>query len=237
MQDFFSTYSRIENPTWEMIIFSFILSFLLSGLVAFTYGRTTKSDVQPSGMIHALVGGPVIATMILQSIGDNIASGLGMLGALTIVRYRTNLNSPRDAVFVFAALGIGISCGLYGFIIATFGTVMFSIVSFVIFISRVSSGYSGELSFSEIKIKSNESMRLSKEFIDVMDQHCLYWNLRSFAAEKIPATGVVPEAPIKNANNYVYVYKLQFQDDEKQKGFLKVLKDLDIPIMVFKTEK
>ncbi|MFK7980836.1 MAG: DUF4956 domain-containing protein [Saprospiraceae bacterium] len=228
MQDFFSTYSRIENPTWDMMLFSFVLSFLLSGLVAFTYNKTTKNEIQPVGMLHALIGGPLIATMILQSIGDNIASGLGMLGALTIVRYRTNLNSPRDAVFIFAALGIGISCGLFGFLIALFGTIMFCLLSFVVFMSPF---HFAKKKSWEVKIKSEELVRLSAEFIDGMNEYCGYWNLRSLTTEK-PST-VNPANP----NTYLYLYSIQFKSEEKQQDFLKMLRVLNISLVFLKKDK
>jgi uncharacterized membrane protein YhiD involved in acid resistance len=168
MQEFFSTYSRIENPTWEMIIFSFILSFLLSALIAFTYHQTTQNAIKHHGLIQTFIAGAMIATMVLQAIGDNIASGLGMLGALNIVQFRTSLRNPRDSIFMFASLGVGISCGLYGFIIATLGTSLFCGLSFLILYSPFH--FSNLVSWN-IKIKTNELTRLSDDFKITMDEY------------------------------------------------------------------
>ena len=65
--------------------------------------------------------------MIVMAIGDNIGRGLGILGALAIIRFRTTLRQPRDIVFMFCALGIGMACGMYGFNIAVIGTISFSV--------------------------------------------------------------------------------------------------------------
>jgi uncharacterized membrane protein YhiD involved in acid resistance len=222
MQDFFSTYSRIENPTWEMIIFSFVLSFLLSALIAFTYHRTTQNSIKHYGLIQTFMASAMIATMVLQAIGDNIASGLGMLGALNIVQFRTTLRNPRDSVFMFAALGVGIACGLYGFIIATLGTVLFCGLSFMIMYSPFH--FSNMVAWN-LKIKMGETLRTSEDFSVTMTEYCSYWTLESIAQEK----SIAKESP--DANSRIYEYSLQFKDETKQKDFIQVLSILNIQIV------
>jgi uncharacterized membrane protein YhiD involved in acid resistance len=68
----------------------------------------------------------------MQAIGDNVGRGLGMLGALSIVRFRTNFKDPRDIMFLFAALGAGIGCGVFAWGAAAGGTVAFSIVALIL---------------------------------------------------------------------------------------------------------
>jgi uncharacterized membrane protein YhiD involved in acid resistance len=221
MQDFFSTYSRIENPTWEMVIFSFILSFLLSALIAFTYHKTTQSAIKHYGLLQTFIAGAVIATMVLQAIGDNIASGLGMLGALNTVQFRTTLKNPRDSIFMFAALGIGITCGLYGFIIACIGTLFFCLLSFMILHSPFH--FSNLMSW-RVKVKTEEIIRLSDDFKSVMNEYCTHWTLESINQEK-------EKMKDTNTNLLVYEYTLQFKDEAKQKDFLLALNYLGTQIV------
>ena len=63
---------------------------------------------------------------------SSVAIGLGMLGALAIIRFRTNLNDPRNMTFMFASLAVGISCGVFGFSIALTGTLIFCLAAFVL---------------------------------------------------------------------------------------------------------
>ena len=74
----------------------------------------------------------------MQAIGDSLARGLGMLGALAIIRYRVTLKTPRNMVFTFAALAAGISCGVYAFIIALTGTIGFCAIAFSLRFSPLS---------------------------------------------------------------------------------------------------
>jgi len=67
----------------------------------------------------------IVAATVMQAVGDSLARGLGMLGALAIIRFRTNLDNPLSITYMFASLAVGISCGVFGFTIAFAGTLTF----------------------------------------------------------------------------------------------------------------
>ena len=62
---------------------------------------------------------------MIMAIGNNMARGLGILGAMAFVRFRTPIRDPRDIIFLFASLAIGISCGAQVFMIAILGMIFF----------------------------------------------------------------------------------------------------------------
>jgi uncharacterized membrane protein YhiD involved in acid resistance len=130
MQEFFSQYAQIQNPTFDMVVFTFLLAFLCSSLIAFIYYATSPTTLKTGNYVQSLILSSLIATMILQSIGDSVASGLGILGALTIINFRTSFRDPRDIIFMFATLGTGIACGSYMPLIAILGTSIFCFVAF-----------------------------------------------------------------------------------------------------------
>jgi uncharacterized membrane protein YhiD involved in acid resistance len=61
----------------------------------------------------------------MLAIGDEIARGLGLVGAIAVIRFRTSLKDTRDLMFAFAALAIGIACGTLAFPVAILGTAVF----------------------------------------------------------------------------------------------------------------
>jgi uncharacterized membrane protein YhiD involved in acid resistance len=68
----------------------------------------------------------LVTAMAMAVIGNNIALSLGMVGALSIVRFRTAIKDPRDTTYIFWAIVVGICCGVGEFLIAGVGTaVMF----------------------------------------------------------------------------------------------------------------
>jgi uncharacterized membrane protein YhiD involved in acid resistance len=215
-QSYLTDYSKIGNPTLEMVLFSFVLSFLLSSLIAFAYDKTTQMTLKKTNFIQSLILSSMIATMVLQAIGDNVASGLGMLGALSVVQFRNKLANPRDTIFIFAALGMGISCGLYGFHIAAIGTVIFCILAFVL---RFTPYHFGHHVVWRLTLKSNQPINHSTDFEKVMNQFCQLWTLRNVEFTKQLETGNQVQ---------MYIYSVILKDEKTQTFFFRALENLNI---------
>lgn len=132
MLDISSLVTTVKNPTLISITYSICLSFVLSSIVAMTYQKTFQGLSYSRNYVQALILASIVATIAMQAIGDNLARGLGMMGALAIVRFRSSLKDPKDMIFIFMALSVGISCGVYSFSIATIGTLGFSTFSIII---------------------------------------------------------------------------------------------------------
>jgi hypothetical protein len=135
MLDFLTLQTTSANPTFISIIYTVLLSFLLSAIVAITYEKTFRGLSYSRNFVQALILGSIVCGTVMQSIGDSLARGLGMLGALAIIRFRTNLRDPRDIVFMFAAMGSGIACGVFGYGIAVVGTLGFCAAAFFLYFS------------------------------------------------------------------------------------------------------
>ncbi len=132
MLDITSLHTTVENPTIISITYSIALSFILSSLVAMTYQKTYQGLSYSRNYIQATILASIVATIAMQAIGDNLARGLGMMGALAIVRFRSSLKDPKDMIFIFMSLAVGIACGVYSFSIAAIGTIGFTIVAGII---------------------------------------------------------------------------------------------------------
>ncbi len=167
MLDISSLFTTVKNPTVISIIYSICLSFILSTLVAMTYQRTFQGLSYSRNYIQAIILASIVATIAMQAIGDNLARGLGMMGALAIVRFRSSLKDPKDMIFVFMALAIGIACGVYSFSIATIGTLGFSIFAFIVHKLPFSkeSHFDGLLKFN-LENDSSDKLTLEKVLND-----------------------------------------------------------------------
>jgi uncharacterized membrane protein YhiD involved in acid resistance len=109
---------------------SLLLAFVLSQLIAAAYVWTFRGMSYSTSLVHAMVIGSTVAAMLMMAIGNSIAAGLGIAGGLAIVRFRTALREPRDMMFVFASLGVGITSGLGAHVVAVIGTLVFGVVVF-----------------------------------------------------------------------------------------------------------
>lgn len=107
------------------ILVSFILSVALSTVYRWTYQGLSYSRA----FVHTQVLGSVAACIMIMAIGNNLARGLGILGTLAIIRFRTPVRDPRDIIFLFASFAIGIASGAAVFSVAIAGTFMFCLVA------------------------------------------------------------------------------------------------------------
>ena len=74
----------------------------------------------------------LITTLAMCVIGNNIALSLGMVGALSIVRFRTAIKDPRDTAYIFWAVCVGICCGISDYEIAGMGTLFLLVITLAI---------------------------------------------------------------------------------------------------------
>jgi len=117
---------------WHNILFSLLLAFLLSSLVAVVYEKTFRGLSWSRNLLQAMILGSLVSCLLMIAVGDNVARGIGIVGSLAIIRFRTNLRDPRDLVFLFAALGVGVASGVQSYTTAVVGGLMFCGVAVVL---------------------------------------------------------------------------------------------------------
>lgn len=124
-----------EQIEWQISLLSFLIAFVLSSIIALMYERTFQGLSYSRGLVQSMILGSIVSCLLMIAIGDNIARGIGIVGSLAIIRFRTNLRDPRDLVFLFASLGIGVAAGVQSYATAFIGTIVFCLIVFVLYIS------------------------------------------------------------------------------------------------------
>lgn len=106
-----------------------LAAFAMSHLLALVYVWTHRGLSYSQSYIQTLVMSSVVTALMMLAIGNNIVWGVGMVGAMALVRFRTNLRDPHDMVFIFAALVSGISAGTRAYALGAMGTAAFALVA------------------------------------------------------------------------------------------------------------
>lgn len=122
MDDFATVFGQVRVLGAPQILMSLLLSFVLCVVFATVYRWTFQGFSYSRSFMHTLVLGGMIVAMLIMAIGNNLARGLGILGTLAIVRFRTPVRDSRDMIFLFACFGVGIACGASVFTVAIVGT-------------------------------------------------------------------------------------------------------------------
>lgn len=113
------------------------LAFILGIFIFSVYKKTYTGVMYSAGFGVSLLGLTLITTLIILAVASNIILSLGMVGALSIVRFRTAIKEPLDIVFLFWSIAAGIVLGAGLLPLAILGSLFIGII-LVIFVNRKS---------------------------------------------------------------------------------------------------
>ncbi|MBR0462214.1 MAG: DUF4956 domain-containing protein [Erysipelotrichaceae bacterium] len=135
LEDFFS--SQFNGPvTVEMIAISLIVSFIGALLIILIYRKTFTGVVYNHALPLSIVLLSMVAAMIIRTINSNLSLSLGMVGALSIVRFRTAVKDPVDTAFMFWAITLGIMSGAGLYAIALFGSLVLGLCYYLYYLKE-----------------------------------------------------------------------------------------------------
>lgn len=134
MKDEILKYLQISsnNLSTESIIIAFVAAVIISAVIFVSYRFSHSSAVYSAKFNVSLVMLTIVTTLIMCVIGNNVALSLGMVGALSIVRYRTAIKDPRDTAYIFWSIAAGICCGVQDFMVAGIGSGVIFLVMLII---------------------------------------------------------------------------------------------------------
>lgn len=113
-----------------------MLFALVIGLFIFViYKKTFSGIMYSTGFAMTLVGLSLVTTLVIMAVTSNVVLSLGMVGALSIVRFRTAIKEPMEIVFLFWALAVGIVIGAGMIPLAVIGSAIIGVI-LVLFANR-----------------------------------------------------------------------------------------------------
>ena len=189
-----------------------LTALIMGAVIYFVYRRFYTGVIYSRSFAITLVGMTVLTAMVTLAISTNIVISLGMVGALSIVRFRTAIKDPLDLLYLFWAITTGITSGAGMYVLVLVAAVVMTVMV-IIFYSRQQKGriyilvvhYTGDeagdniiRSFGKIKyfIKSKT---LRKEKIEMaIEVFCK--NNDTFFMEKIRAIDGVEDATLIQYN-------------------------------------
>lgn len=117
-------YSMMNTGALQMeeVLLRVFVSMLLGAGIYLSYFLTHTGAIYSRKFNTTLLTLTVLTTMVMTVIGNNIALSLGMVGALSIIRFRTSIKDSRDTVYIFWTIIIGICCGVGDFVVAGIGS-------------------------------------------------------------------------------------------------------------------
>lgn len=126
--DFLTPSSTYASLTIDRVVIALVMSFLINMLIFYIYRKTFKGVIYNRQFNIGLVLTGLVVTLVVLPISSNVALSLGMLGALSIIRFRTAIKDPKDIVFTFWTIAVGIICGAGLYMIALVGVPIIAVM-------------------------------------------------------------------------------------------------------------
>jgi uncharacterized membrane protein YhiD involved in acid resistance len=115
-------------PTLFQTFLNLLVGFAASFIISLVYRFTYRGPGYSNGFVISIITLSMIVTLVIMIIGNNLARAFGLVGALSIIRFRTAVKDTIDIVYLFFALAIGMAAGVGYYKLVISGTVMISVV-------------------------------------------------------------------------------------------------------------
>lgn len=147
-----------------------LLAFLLGQLEAWTYIRTHTGVSYSKAFVQSIILLTVIVTLAMMIIGNNVIVAFGLLGALSMIRFRNVLKDTRDTAFVFFSVVTGIACGTGCHALAAAGCAVFCLL--LVYLHLTAFGARRD-SDAFLRFHSEVAVWNPKEIHAIFRRHCL----------------------------------------------------------------
>lgn len=148
----------------EDIVLHIIAAAVISAVIYISYWYTHSGTAYSKKFNVSLVTLTILTGTVMTVIGNNIALSLGMVGALSIVRFRTAIKDSRDTTYIFWAIIVGICCGVGDYLVAGIGSAVVFLV--LLLIGRVRNENRILLIIRGAKAKSTDMERLVFDYFN-----------------------------------------------------------------------
>lgn len=164
--------SFLENITSVSILdmaIALVLAFGLGMFIFLVYKKTYSGVMYSSSFGVTLIALTMITTLVILAVTSNVVLSLGMVGALSIVRFRTAIKEPLDIAFLFWSIAVGIVLAAGMIPLAVIGSVVIGII-LLVFVNRKSSSNPYIL---VLQCDGHDNEQRAKSYLEAQVQKCV----------------------------------------------------------------
>jgi len=182
--------SFILNSAPDISYSNFVVAILFSTFLAlvikFTFVKVARTLNDREYFSDIFIPLAIITTLVITVIKFSLALSLGLVGALSIVRFRAAIKEPEELVYLFFIIGIGLANGANQFLVATICTFFIVLILFIkkYFDNKNNQDNLSDGSVNVIQIELSEKSPNIEKVINIIKTKTIYLKLKSFRVEK-----------------------------------------------------
>ncbi len=161
--------SFVFSLTPEEAVANLIAALICGSVIAILY-RVTYNGISYSGSyVVSLIMLAMITALVIMVIGNNLARAFGLVGAMSIIRFRTAVKDTQDIMFIFFSLAVGLAAGAGMYVIAITGTLFIGFIVYLTSIINLSSPAKKEYL---IQLLYSSADKPSSDLLDTLNKYC-----------------------------------------------------------------
>ncbi|MGD9899481.1 MAG: DUF4956 domain-containing protein [Calditrichaceae bacterium] len=185
-----------------------IIVALCCGLfIAYIYRKSYRGAGYSAAFVNSMIILTMITAIVIMVIGNNLARAFGLVGAMSIIRFRTAVKDTQDIVFIFFALAIGMAFGVGYYKIAIFGSVFVGIIILLLAKSNITAARQNDY-LLQFSFQPNGVDPLS--YIPILDRYCRWHK-------------VINTRTIENQGILELSYYVRLKNKDKNPEFINAL--------------
>lgn len=165
------------------VLIRLLVALVLGGIVAWVYRKTRSTNEVTAGFPPTLVLLSVLIAMVSNVIGNNVALAFSLVGALSIVRFRTVVRDTQDTAFVICSVVVGMAVGVGAALVALSGIAVVSAGAFLMRNSAGGAAEAGALDFL-VRVRVGLGADLKSMVASTLDAHVSSRHLVSMETAK-----------------------------------------------------
>jgi len=165
--------SHIYHPS--EILINLVLAFILGVSISLIYKKTHKGLSYSQSFMVTNIFVAVIVCMVIMIIGNSLARAFALVGALSIIRFRTVVKDTKDTAYIFWSLAAGMAAGTGSYFLAIAGSIIISGIALILFFTNFGSIIKSEF-IVQFRINSNDpniTSQYNKLISDFTKSHTL----------------------------------------------------------------
>ena len=208
--------SFLLNSAPDIDYSNFIIAILVSASLAFivklAYIKISRTLNDREYFSDVFIPLAIITTLVITVIKFSLALSLGLVGALSIVRFRAAIKEPEELVYLFFIIGIGLANGANQFLVSIICTFFIILILFIkkYFDNKRNDQNLSDSSVNVMQIEIANSKEGIEKTIDILKAKTMYLKLKSFRVEK-------------DLSQYVFWFDV---DKSKVNDFMKAVENL-----------
>jgi len=197
----------VQLASWSSVIINILVAFALGLVISWVYRQTHRAFSFSVSFVHTLMILSMVTALVMMVIGNSIARAFSLVGALSIIRFRTPVKDTRDTAFVFFALAVGMATGTGSHVIAVVGA-----ATIALFILMMHWFHLGEPKGNDFLLKFRVQISTDGENV--------YQNIFS---QYLKESTLINMTTVQGGSGMELAFNITFKDPHRQQQFLQEL--------------